>query len=151
MSRLCFFIGGGNVETRHALSQKEGMPCLYGQHMPCLKKRIWAGVFLLWRGRQGMETRHALSLQHVCHENNTQRAVPIRGDTALILFASLTCYLASSPSRSRYSAICTALRAAPLRIWSLTHQKASPLGLERSCRMRPTCTGSLPERNSGMG
>lgn len=39
---------------------------------------------------------------------------------------------------SSHSAICTALRAAPLRIWSLTHQKASPLGLVTSRRMRPT-------------
>ena len=35
------------------------------------------------------------------------------------------------------SAICTALVAAPLRRLSLTHQKARPLGEERSSRIRP--------------
>ena len=40
----------------------------------------------------------------------------------------------------RYSAICTAFRAAPLRIWSPTHQKVIPLGLAMSARMRPTDT-----------
>ena len=42
------------------------------------------------------------------------------------------------PVATRYSAICTAFSAAPLRIWSLTHQNVSPLGSEISSRMRPT-------------
>ncbi len=42
------------------------------------------------------------------------------------------------PVSTRYSAICTAFSAAPLRIWSLTHQNVSPLGSEISSRMRPT-------------
>lgn len=37
-----------------------------------------------------------------------------------------------------HSAICTALRAAPFLIWSLTSQKVIPLGLAKSLRMRPT-------------
>jgi len=40
--------------------------------------------------------------------------------------------------QTKSRAICTALRAAPLRIWSATHQKVSPLGEVRSRRMRPT-------------
>ena len=43
------------------------------------------------------------------------------------------------PRRQRsVSRICTALSAAPLRIWSLTHQKVSPLSEVRPRRMRPT-------------
>ena len=42
------------------------------------------------------------------------------------------------PTFRRYSAICTAFSAAPLRIWSLTVQKERPLGLVRSLRIRPT-------------
>src|SRR5690606_3236945 len=41
------------------------------------------------------------------------------------------------------SAICTAFVAAPLRRLSLTHQKAMPLALLMSSRMRPTNTSSL--------
>ena len=52
---------------------------------------------------------------------------------------------------SRYSAICTALSAAPLRIWSLTHQKLSPFSSVRSLRIRPTKTSSLPLKKSGIG
>lgn len=40
--------------------------------------------------------------------------------------------------QTKSRAICTALRAAPLRIWSATHQKVSPLGEVRSRRIRPT-------------
>lgn len=42
------------------------------------------------------------------------------------------------PVSTRYSAICTAFSAAPLRIWSLTHQNVSPLSQVRSLRIRPT-------------
>lgn len=35
-------------------------------------------------------------------------------------------------------AICTALSAAPLRIWSATTQNAKPFSTESSRRMRPT-------------
>ena len=42
------------------------------------------------------------------------------------------------PTLTRYSAICTALRAAPLRIWSPESQKVRPLSSARSLRMRPT-------------
>ena len=42
------------------------------------------------------------------------------------------------PTLMRYSAICTALRAAPLRIWSPLSQKVSPLSSARSLRTRPT-------------
>ena len=51
----------------------------------------------------------------------------------------------------RYSAICTALRAAPLRIWSLTVQKVSELSPARSWRIRPTYTGSQPASPRGIG
>gem|GEM_PF-5542514 len=44
----------------------------------------------------------------------------------------------TSPSLIRYSAICTALRAAPLRIWSPVSQSVLPLSSARSLRMRPT-------------
>ena len=39
---------------------------------------------------------------------------------------------------TRYSPIWTALRAAPLRIWSPESQKVSPLSSARSLRTRPT-------------
>ena len=55
------------------------------------------------------------------------------------------------PTLMRYSAICTALRAAPFFIWSLTSQKVIPLGLARSLRMRPTKTSSQFSWKSGMG
>ena len=42
------------------------------------------------------------------------------------------------PTLIKYSAICTALRAAPLRIWSLTSQRVKPLGFAKSLRTRPT-------------
>lgn len=42
------------------------------------------------------------------------------------------------PAWMRYSAICTAFSAAPLRIWSPVSQKVRPLGHARSWRMRPT-------------
>lgn len=44
----------------------------------------------------------------------------------------------TSPSFIRYSAICTALRAAPLRIWSPVSQSVLLLSSARSLRMRPT-------------
>ena len=44
----------------------------------------------------------------------------------------------SPPCAARYSAICTAFRAAPFLIWSPTHQKVRPLGVARSLRRRPT-------------
>ena len=49
------------------------------------------------------------------------------------------------------SAICTALVAAPLRRLSLTHQKARPLGLERSSRIRPMNTSSRRSQLIGIG
>ena len=52
---------------------------------------------------------------------------------------------------SIYCAICTALRAAPLRIWSATVQNDKPLGSARSARTRPTYTGSLPATKRGIG
>lgn len=55
------------------------------------------------------------------------------------------------PFRSRYSAICTAFSAAPLRIWSLTHQNVSEFGSARSLRIRPTYTASTPAKGSGIG
>ena len=42
------------------------------------------------------------------------------------------------PDSIRYSPICTALSAAPLRIWSPESQNVSPLGFARSLRKRPT-------------
>src|SRR4051794_11661713 len=44
----------------------------------------------------------------------------------------------------RISAICTALRAAPLRKLSETTHKLIPLGMEISSRIRPTNVSSLP-------
>ena len=39
---------------------------------------------------------------------------------------------------NRYSAICTAFKAAPFLILSLTVQNVKPFGLQRSLRIRPT-------------
>ena len=50
------------------------------------------------------------------------------------------------PSVTSNSAICTALVAAPLRRLSLTHQKARPLGQERSSRIRPMKVSSRPSQ-----
>src|SRR5665647_289503 len=49
------------------------------------------------------------------------------------------------------SAICTALRAAPLRRLSLTTHRSRPFSTVTSSRMRPTYTGSLPSASSGSG
>ena len=57
---------------------------------------------------------------------------------------------AGTSSRS-FSAICTALVAAPLRRLSLTHQKSRVLGRLRSWRMRPTKTSSLPAATAARG
>ncbi len=57
----------------------------------------------------------------------------------------------SQPFFMRYSAICTALRAAPLRIWSPLSQNVSPLSSARSLRTRPTYTSSLPAVSNGIG
>ena len=42
------------------------------------------------------------------------------------------------PTLTRYSAICTALSAAPLRIWSPESHSVRPQSSARSLRMRPT-------------
>ena len=55
------------------------------------------------------------------------------------------------PTEMRYSAIWTALRAAPLRIWSPLSQKVRPFSSLKSLRTRPTNTSSLPAVSSGMG
>lgn len=52
---------------------------------------------------------------------------------------------------SRYSAICTALVAAPFRRLSATIQRFKPLSTEWSRRIRPTKTPSLSLANKGMG
>ena len=49
------------------------------------------------------------------------------------------------------SAICTALVAAPLRIWSPQHHRDRPLSSVRSSRMRPTNTMSWLLVSSGIG
>ena len=49
------------------------------------------------------------------------------------------------------SAIWTALVAAPLRRLSLTHQNASPLGLDRSSRILPMNTSSRSSQEIGIG
>ena len=48
-------------------------------------------------------------------------------------------------------ATCTAFRAAPLRIWSATSQKARPWGTVGSLRKRPTKVPSVPASRPGMG
>ena len=50
-----------------------------------------------------------------------------------------------------FSAIWTALRAAPLRIWSPTHQKVIPFSFAKSLRIRPTYTSSVPLKYNGIG
>ena len=50
-----------------------------------------------------------------------------------------------------FSAICTAFKAAPLRIWSPTHQKVIPLAFAKSLRIRPTYTSSVPLKYNGIG
>ena len=44
----------------------------------------------------------------------------------------------TSFSANKYSAICTAFKAAPFLIWSPTTQNARPFGLVKSLRIRPT-------------
>ena len=50
-----------------------------------------------------------------------------------------------------YSAICRALSAAPLRIWSPQTQRFRPCSMDSSLRMRPTSTSFLPDVKSGIG
>src|SRR5581483_1824265 len=61
-------------------------------------------------------------------------------------FHRYTSFLAISSS-----AICMALRAAPLRRLSPAIHRATPFGSERSSRMRPTNTSSRPAAVSGIG
>ena len=63
------------------------------------------------------------------------------------------CYLKQGSAffSTRYSPICTAFKAAPLRIWSPESQKVRPFSSERSLRTRPTKTSSLPAVSRGMG
>ena len=49
------------------------------------------------------------------------------------------------PPEATSSAICTAFKAAPLRMLSETIHILMADGCEASSRMRPTYTGSLPE------
>lgn len=69
--------------------------------------------------------------------------------------ASVVCVVeATEPVRApcyRISAIWTALRAAPLRIWSPVSQSVQLWSSARSLRMRPTKTSSLPADSRGMG
>ena len=51
----------------------------------------------------------------------------------------------AQPPAATNSASCTALSAAPLRMLSATTHRLRPRGCEKSSRMRPTNTGSLPE------
>ena len=57
----------------------------------------------------------------------------------------------TSPTFIRYSAICTALSAAPLRIWSPLSHSVRPQSSARSLRTRPTYTSSRPAVSSGIG
>ncbi len=52
---------------------------------------------------------------------------------------------AAQPSCATSSASCTALSAAPLRMLSETIHRFRPRGCDKSSRMRPTNTASLPE------
>lgn len=60
-------------------------------------------------------------------------------------------YLSNQILSSRYSAICTAFSAAPLRIWSPVSQSVALLSSARSFLMRPTNTSSCPALSKGMG
>ena len=64
-----------------------------------------------------------------------QRGLPARG----------------APYGSSSCAIWTAFSAAPLRIWSSTHQKEMPFSTLASRRTRPTYTSSEPASRPGMG
>src|SRR5882672_3399832 len=52
---------------------------------------------------------------------------------------------------SKYSAICTAFVAAPLRRLSETIQRLSEFACDSSLRMRPTNTSSFPSASIGIG
>ena len=55
------------------------------------------------------------------------------------------------PRRSASATIWSTLVAAPLRMLSVTAQKAMPPGREASARTRPTSTSSLPAASRGVG
>ena len=66
-------------------------------------------------------------------------------------FAPPSAYSARRPFSRRSWAIWTALVAAPLRRLSATHQRLRPFLTEKSRRMRPTKTSSLPSAKRGIG
>ena len=66
-------------------------------------------------------------------------------------FAPPSAYSARRPFSRRSWAIWTALVAAPLRRLSATHQRLRPFSTEKSRRMRPTKTSSLPSAKRGIG
>ena len=71
-------------------------------------------------------------------ENQIFRHLKNEGFKTLSPPSSVGAYLLNSPFFTKYSPICTALRAAPLRIWSPVSQRVMPLSLARSRRTRPT-------------
>ena len=90
-----------------------------------------------------------------------QSPEPIREQNSLILLTrwrKAPClrpakrnYSARRPFSRRSWAIWTALVAAPLRRLSATHQRLRPFSTEKSRRMRPTKTSSLPSAKRGIG
>ena len=67
------------------------------------------------------------------------RALPLMGEVEGALWRAVAFLFPSLYFLStKYSAIWTALRAAPLRIWSPVSQSVRPFSLAKSLRTRPT-------------
>ena len=113
-------------------------------------------------GIDGVEGKRGLSAPAEAGDNHELSSGNIQTDILEIVSLGspdLDIFLFRHPRKNppysaleiRYSAICTALRAAPFLIWSLTSQKARPLGFDRSLRILPTKTSSQFSWKRGIG
>ena len=96
------------------------------------------------------ETRKILEAPELKITPTTVR-VPVFTCHSIAVTAETERKIGAARQQNSNSAIWTAFVAAPLRSWSPTTQKVTPLALERSSRIRPTKQSSWPSTTTGIG
>src|SRR5690606_37762992 len=131
----------GNCPQQRVIKSRGRMKGANSSHSPLLFSSVYSveeslslSPFAPLRVSRGLSSLFALCV-----------SAPPRFKNIPTYFAAFCTFFTSN------SAICTAFVAAPLRRLSLTHQKARPLGLEMSSRMRPMKTSSLLSHSLGIG
>ena len=119
--------------TGKSLAETAETPCKY-----FARETVRSFTVSLWGAVQTLVRNSIPNLRQMRPRRSVRRGRRIY--SAAIAFG-----LASS------SAICTAFHAAPFRSWSPATNSTSPLGLERSRRMRPTWMSRSPLASSGIG